>query len=96
MNLETYQNKIKIEKFLKDGNRLKKQNPSYQRSYKEFLKYFSDIKGNITAHHLILGINFTYGWMPTIFKFKSFDFRKSLQILNKVKKKGVIKNDELY
>ena len=41
-------------------------------SYVEFIKYFSDLK-IITKHNVIIGINFTYGWMPTIFDFRSND-----------------------
>jgi hypothetical protein len=95
MNLENYKTQTSTDKFFRDGNSLGKQDDSYNISYREFLKYFSDIKGDLTAHHIIIGINFTYGWMPTIFEFKSFDFSKSLQILNKVKEGPVITTEEL-
>jgi hypothetical protein len=54
-------------------------------SYKEFLKYFENIE-KLTKHNLIIGINFTYGWMPTIFNFKSNELDKVLAILNSAKK----------
>ena len=36
-------------------------------------------------HNLVIGINFTYGWMPTIMDFRSEDFKKPLKILNSAK-----------
>ncbi len=66
---------------------------NYMESYQAFLNYFKKIKDrneDINKEDLIIGINFTYGWMPTIFKFKSnssdypFDFDHPLAILNAV------------
>jgi hypothetical protein len=57
---------------------------SYLYSYPEFLKYFEKID-KITKHNFIIGINFSYGWMPTIFEFKSDKFDEVVEILNKVK-----------
>lgn len=53
--------------------------------YPEFVKYF---KGNttITFHHMVIGINFTYGWMPTAFDFRSKEFSAAVKILNLAKK----------
>lgn len=48
------------------------------------LKYFADLQ-NIQLHNLIIGINFTYGWMPTVFSFKSDKLIKALEILSQVK-----------
>ncbi len=61
-------------------------------SYVEFIKYFEDIDV-LSIHNLIIGINFTYGWMPTIFNFKSKEFDNALNILN-LAKKGVRPNDK--
>ena len=36
-------------------------------------------------YFLIIGINFTYGWMPTILDFRSKNFEEALEILNKAK-----------
>lgn len=63
-------------------------------SYPEFLKYFSDIS-TITKHNVIIGINFTYGWMPTIFNFRSENFDDVVHILNKVKSGNVPTENEL-
>jgi hypothetical protein len=79
------------EKFLNDcknfdakdlNNKLFK---SYYKSYPEFLKYFNNLKGPLTIHNLIIGINFTYSWMPTIFKFGSDRYDDALKILNNAK-----------
>lgn len=57
---------------------------SYLYSYPEFLSYFENIN-EITKHDFIIGVNFSYGWMPTIFEFKSENFDEVVTILNKVK-----------
>jgi len=82
--LDIFKQNISLEKFFRDGNNLKIKRQSDYLSYPEFLKYFSDIK-TITRHHLIIGINFTYGWMPTIFDFRSDNFDEALKILNNAK-----------
>lgn len=57
-------------------------------SYPEFVDFFK--KNNaITKHDLVIGINFTYGWMPTMFDFRSTEFDKVLSILNAAKS-GII------
>ena len=86
--LEKFKNRITIEKFLQDCNNYKVKKQTYDISYLEFLKYFNNIE-TITKHHLIIGINFTYGWMPTIFDFRSENFEEALDILNKAKS-GVV------
>lgn len=53
-------------------------------SYPEFLKYFNDIN-ILSKHNLIIGINFTYGWMPTIFDFRSNKLKEVIEILNSAK-----------
>ncbi len=67
-------------------------------SYHEFLEYFNNLE-KIEKHHLIIGINFTYGWMPTIFHFKSKsdNYNEAIEILNKVKKECnyCMSNDDL-
>ncbi len=80
---------FELEKFFSDAFKFKKPvNESCLKSYIEFIKYFKDLK-EITTHELIIGINFTYGWMPTTFKFKLNNFEEALVILNKVKQ-GII------
>ena len=63
-------------------------------SYIEFVKYFNDIK-TITKHNVIIGINFTYGWMPTIFDFRSNDIDLVIEILNKAKQGEIPSENEL-
>lgn len=72
--------------FFDDGPKFKKdEKQTYDISYPEFLKYFENIQ-EINKHHLVIGINFTYGWMPTILDFRSNEFEDAVQVLNKVKK----------
>jgi hypothetical protein len=66
---------------------------NYMVSYHAFLNYFkiiADRKGEIRKDDLIIGINFTYGWMPTIFSFKNDDFDYPLHILNQVQQGAII------
>jgi hypothetical protein len=63
-------------------------------SYPEFLKYFEEIQV-ITKHHLVIGINFTYSWMPTIFEFKSDKFPAVIEILNSAKQGKIPIESEL-
>lgn len=82
--IDTFKQNIPLDKFYKDGYNFKIQRDSDYLSYPEFLKYFNDLK-IITRHNLTIGINFTYGWMPTIFDFRSDNFDEALDILNKAK-----------
>src|ERR1035437_5381685 len=80
-----FKNKTCFEKFLQDCYKYEVGNQTYDISYPEFLHYFKNID-IITKHDLIIGINFTYGWMPTIFDFRSNKFDEALIILNNAKK----------
>ncbi|WP_154854562.1 hypothetical protein [Cyclobacterium xiamenense] len=82
--LGTFKQNIQLDKFFRDGNNFAIKRQSDYISYTEFLKYFSDLN-TITRHNLIIGINFTYGWMPTIFDFRSDNFKEALDILNDAK-----------
>ncbi len=82
--IDTFKQNIPLDKFFRDGNNFEIKRQSDYISYPEFLKYFNDLK-TITRHNLTIGINFTYGWMPTIFDFRSDNFEEALQILNEVK-----------
>lgn len=57
---------------------------TYHKSYFYFVNYFSE-KEIITEKDLVIGSNFTYGWMPTIMNFKSNDFQLAVTILNNAK-----------
>ena len=86
--IDLFKDRIGIEKFVSDSKSKWVKKQVYDLSYPEFLKYFDGVEP-ITKHHLIIAINFTYGWMPTAFKFKSEDFKEPLTILN-MAKKGII------
>jgi hypothetical protein len=53
---------------------------SYVLSYPSFIRYFENLS-TLTKHDVIIGINFTYGWMPTIFHFKSSNIADTIPIL---------------
>lgn len=92
--IDTFKHNISIDKFFRDGTKIEVKRQSDYLSYPEFLKYFNDLK-TITRHNLIIGINFTYGWMPTIFDFRSDNFEKAIEILNEAKKGNNLDVDNL-
>jgi len=63
-------------------------------SYPEFVDFFKK-KYTITKHDLVIGINFTYGWMPTMFDFRSTEFDMVLRILNDAKLGKIPSEDDL-
>jgi len=91
---DKFNNHVSIDKFFQDCKSFKVDKQTYDVSYPEFLKYFNDIKV-ITKHNLVIGINFTYGWMPTIFDFRSNNFDEALEILNNAKKGLVLTVSQL-
>lgn len=92
--IDTFKQNIPLDKFFRDGNNFDIKRQSDYISYPEFLKYFNDLK-TITRHNLTIGINFTYGWMPTIFDFRSDNFEEALKILNEAKSGSKLTVDNL-
>jgi len=80
--------KITIESLIKEAENFEIENKSDLISYPEFIEYFKSIS-EINKHNLIIGINFTYGWMPTIFDFRTTEIEKNIdlavEILNRAK-----------
>jgi hypothetical protein len=91
-----FKTNISFEKFYADSNNfeVKLNMKSFIDSYPIFLKYFNDLD-NISKENIIVGINFTYGWMPTIFKFGQEEIEKSISILNAVKEGNTISIENL-
>ena len=84
--LDQLKKEITIDKLINDEHKIAiDQESSDFISYPEFLQYFEKVD-TLTIHDLIIGINFTYGWMPTIFNFKSNQMDEALVILNSAKK----------
>lgn len=95
LNPEKFTGFISQETFLRDGLNFKKnKEQTYDISYPEFVNYFKNIP-IISKHHLVIGINFTYGWMPTILDFRTDRFEESVEILNKVKNGNIPSINEL-
>ena len=90
--IEVFKENVDIHRLLKDEEGLNIPNDrSDFISYIEFLKYFNDLR-KITRHNVIIGINFTYGWMPTIFNFRSNEIDIVIYILKKAKQ-GIIPDE---
>jgi len=77
--------------FFNDANCYNVSTGSYLMSYPHFIDYFNNVT-TITFHEMTIGINFTYGWMPTIFDYRSDQFFDVLEILNRLKA-GIIPNN---
>lgn len=70
-------------------------NKNYLLSYPHFLNYFNNLTV-IKLEHLIIGISFTYSWMPTILKsIRLENAEVTLSILNEVKNGKKINAEEL-
>ena len=65
----------------------------YYKSYFEFIKFFSETPV-ITHHNLTIGINFVYGWMPTILTIHGDDLSDQIVILNNLKNKNIIPDSD--
>lgn len=97
---------VSYDQFFEDGKKFEVVRQTDMISYPAFLKYFADLKA-LERDNLIIGINFTYAWMPTIFKFgpdKSEDklecrledgLECGLRILNCAKRGKALTNKQL-
>jgi len=75
-----------IEKLQADESKINLMSKSsYFISYPEFLKYFGNLEA-ISRHNLIIGSNFTYGWMPTILDLNSGDIEDVVSSINTAKR----------
>ncbi len=92
--IDIFKQHITTDKFLNDGKSFTIGNKSDYISYLEFVKYFNDLP-KIEKHNLIIGINFSYGWMPTCFDFRSDNFDPAVEILNRTKQGMIPTVDEL-
>jgi len=67
-------------------------------TYAAFVNYFETLI-QIDKQSLIIGINFTYGWMPTIFNFKFYKYEDELnnavELMNYVKSNYLLNKKEL-
>ena len=77
------------------ANNFKSTEENYLFSYPYFLNYFQNLE-SINLENLVIGISFTYSWMPTILKALNLkNTEKVLFILNEVKKGKLIDEQQL-
>ena len=81
--------------FFGDAANFSQNGSTYLISYPHFINYFNNLN-TITFHEMTIGINFTYGWMPTIFDYRSNNYVIAIEILNRVKTGIIPNNDELF
>lgn len=93
---KTLNSNFNQDQFFKDAQDLNiDKNDSYLFAYPHFLHFFED-KPTLKEQDLVIGIHFTYGWMPTIFKFGDTKAIPSvLAILNRAKANETLTVDDL-
>ena len=95
MKISEKSNKEIIEQLTKIANNFDSSKENYLLSYPHFLNYFKNLQ-TINLENIIIGISFTYSWMPTILK--SIQLEKTdeiLSILNAVKNGQKINEEQL-
>lgn len=84
-----------IEQLTEIANNFDSTKENYLLSYPHFINYFKNLEV-INLENLIIGISFTYSWMPTILKsIKLENSEKVISILNEVKTGKELTKDQL-
>ena len=95
MTLTTKNNAEIFQQFFEIANHFDKDQENYLLAYSYFLKYFEQ-KEILILDDIVIGISFTYSWMPTILKKIDLSSGDELvEILNRVKQGHRINADEL-
>lgn len=95
MNIRKKSDQEIIKQIIKIAENFDLSQENYLLTYPHFLNYFNNIEV-INLENLIIGISFTYSWMPTILKkLKVDDSEYLLYILNAVKQGKMINQEQL-
>lgn len=95
MKISEKSNQEIIEQLTNIANNFDSTKENYLLSYPHFLNYFKNLQ-TINLENLIIGISFTYSWMPTILKsIKLEKNEKLISILNEVKNGRIINEEQL-
>lgn len=95
MSLTSKTNQEIFKQIMEIANNFNSETENYLQAYSYFLNYFRKID-RIQLDDIVIGISFTYSWMPTILK--KIDLTNSenlILILNKVKNGEVISIEEI-
>lgn len=95
MSLTSKTNQEIFKQIIEIANNFNSEKENYLQAYSYFLNYFRKID-SIQLDDIVIGISFTYSWMPTILK--KIDLTNSenlILILNKVKNGEVISIEEI-
>ncbi|MCS4300271.1 MULTISPECIES: hypothetical protein [Acinetobacter] len=95
MSLTSKKNQEIFKQIMEIANNFNSEKENYLQAYSYFLNYFRKID-RIQLDDIVIGISFTYSWMPTILK--KIDLTNSenlILILNKVKNGEVISIEEI-
>ncbi|WLD25120.1 hypothetical protein NU10_07055 [Flavobacterium dauae] len=95
MKISEKSNQEIIEQLTNIANNFDSTKENYLLSYPHFLNYFKNLQ-TINLENLIIGISFTYSWMPTILKSIKLEKNEELiSILNEVKNGKIINEEQL-
>lgn len=95
MKISEKSNQEIIEQLTEIAKKFDSTEKKYLLSYPHFLNYFKKLD-TINLENLIIGISFTYSWMPTILKSIQLQHsEKVLSILNEVKNRKKINEEQL-
>lgn len=84
-----------IKRLLEIANSFDRTKENYLISYPHFLNYFKNLE-EIKLENLIIGISFSYSWMPTILKSINIQsIEETISILNRVRKEELLNQSEL-
>lgn len=95
--LEIFKKNVTIDQLQKDAEVMviKGLDRKYFVVYPEFITYFKNIHKPLTKHDIIIGISFTYSWMPTILKSINEINEDILRILNIAKNGSKLNKEDL-
>ena len=96
MKLSDKSNHEIIEQLTKIANNIDSSKENYFQSYTYFLNYFKNLD-SINLENILIGISFTYSWMPTILKSIRLENPENvIAILNDVKIGKQINEEQLF
>ena len=86
---------LRLERLLADAKKLGSQDDHWSRSYRAFLLFFERLDF-IAPDDVLIGVNFVYGWMPTMLKKVNLsNLERAADVLTSVKKGKILDIGEL-
>jgi hypothetical protein len=84
-----------FDRLLRDERFVPEQSESpFTLTYFAFIAYFQELY-EITSENVIIGANFTYGWMPTMLRLKNSNFEEAAEVLRQAKFREALTNRDM-